>query len=50
MPGFGAAGGFAVRLLDKTNSDDYKRLGEVTETFMSGAREKAGIDQPFHLF
>src|SRR5581483_5825545 len=28
VPGFGAAGGFSMRLLDKTNSTDYQRLGE----------------------
>src|SRR5205823_588546 len=30
VPGFGAAGGFSVRLLDKNPTTDYKRLGEVT--------------------
>src|SRR6478752_3068928 len=33
VPGFGAAGGFSMRLLDETNSNDYKRLGEVTDDF-----------------
>ena len=34
VPGFGAAGGFSMRLLDKTNTTDYQRLGEVTDRFM----------------
>ncbi|QDT16395.1 efflux RND transporter permease subunit [Alienimonas californiensis] len=34
VPGFGAAGGFSVNLLDQTNSSDYTALGEVTEEFM----------------
>ena len=42
VPGFGAAGGFSVRVLDKTNSNDYQRLGEVTDKFMKalGARKE----------
>lgn len=46
VPGFGAAGGFSMRLLDKTNSNDYKRLGEVTGKFMdalSQAKELKGL-------
>ena len=40
VPGFGAAGGFSMRLLDKTNTSDYKRLGEVTEKFMAALAKK----------
>ncbi len=34
VPGFGAAGGFSLNLLDKTNSGDYAQLGEVTDKFL----------------
>lgn len=42
VPGFGAAGGFSLCLLDKTNSGNYKQLGEVTDTFLKdlGARKE----------
>jgi HAE1 family hydrophobic/amphiphilic exporter-1 len=34
VPGFGAAGGFALQLLDKTNSGDYEQLEPVKNEFM----------------
>ncbi len=42
VPGYGAAGGFALRLLDKTNSGDYHEFDRVTADFMKalGAREE----------
>ena len=33
VPGYGAAGGFQLQLLDKTNSGDYKALEKVNEEF-----------------
>ncbi len=50
VPGFGAAGGFAMRLLDKTNSDDYKRLGEVTSTFMDALSKRKELTNLFTFF
>jgi len=42
VPGYGAAGGFALRLLDKTNTGDYQALDVVTKDFMAalGARKE----------
>ena len=42
VPGFGAAGGFSINLLDKTNSGNYDELGKQTDLFMEalGAREE----------
>ena len=34
VPGFGAAGGFSVRVLDKTNTGNYQELGKVTDKFL----------------
>lgn len=39
VPGYGAAGGIALQLLDKNNNVDYNRLGVITDEFM-GALEK----------
>ena len=52
IPGFGAAGGFSVRLLDKTQSSiaDYKRLGEVTDKFMEGLRKRKEVRDLFTFY
>jgi HAE1 family hydrophobic/amphiphilic exporter-1 len=50
VPGFGAAGGFSMRLLDKTNSNDYKRLGEVTNKFMEGLEKRKELKNLFTFF
>src|SRR5205823_3160621 len=50
VPGFGAAGGFSVVLLDKTNTSDYKRLGEVTDKFMSALNERKELKNLFTFF
>ncbi len=50
VPGFGAAGGFSVRLLDKTNSNDYQRLGEVTDKFMEGLSKRKELKGLFTFF
>ena len=51
VPGFGAAGGFSMRVLDKTQSStaDYKRLGEVTDKFMAALKQTQGGEEPVHL-
>jgi HAE1 family hydrophobic/amphiphilic exporter-1 len=50
VPGFGAAGGFSVRLLDKTNTSNYKRLGEVTEQFLDGLSKRKELKGLFTFF
>jgi HAE1 family hydrophobic/amphiphilic exporter-1 len=50
VPGFGAAGGFAMRLLDKTNSTDYKRLGEVTSNFMDALSKRKELKNLFTFY
>jgi multidrug efflux pump subunit AcrB len=35
VPGFGAAGGFSMCLLDKTNSGNYDAFSKVTEEFLA---------------
>lgn len=34
VPGYGAAGGFELRLLDKTGSGDYKKMETVNKNFL----------------
>jgi HAE1 family hydrophobic/amphiphilic exporter-1 len=50
VPGFGAAGGFALQLLDKTNSGDYKQLERVTNEFMNEMRKRKEITGLFTFF
>jgi HAE1 family hydrophobic/amphiphilic exporter-1 len=52
VPGFGAAGGFSIRILDKSNSAtaDYKRLGEVTDKFMAGLAKRQEVKNLFTFY
>ncbi|MBX9627726.1 MAG: efflux RND transporter permease subunit [Gemmataceae bacterium] len=50
VPGFGAAGGFSLRLLDKTNTTDYKRLGEVNDAFMEALRKRPELKGLFTFY
>ncbi len=50
VPGFGAAGGFAVNLLDKTNSGDYVALGEETDKFMEALGKRPELKGLFTFF
>jgi HAE1 family hydrophobic/amphiphilic exporter-1 len=50
VPGFGAAGGFALQLLDKTNSGDYKQLEKVTTDFIAEMKKRKEITGLFTFF
>ena len=50
VPGFGAAGGFSMRLLDKTNTSDYQRLGEVTDKFMAALSKRKELRNLFTFY
>jgi HAE1 family hydrophobic/amphiphilic exporter-1 len=50
VPGYGAAGGFSLRLLDQTNTGDYDRLQEVNETFMNALRKRKELHGLFTFF
>lgn len=52
VPGFGAAGGFSMRLLDKSNSAtaDYKRLGELTDKFMAALAKRKELKNLFTFY
>ena len=50
VPGYGAAGGFALRLLDKTNSGNYDRLEEVNDRFMAALAERKELRGLFTFF
>lgn len=50
VPGFGAAGGFALQLLDKTNSGDYTQLEKVKNEFMAGLEKRKELAGLFTFF
>lgn len=50
VPGYGAAGGFAMRLLDKTNNDDYRELEKVNDQFMAALEERKELTGLFTFF
>jgi multidrug efflux pump subunit AcrB len=50
VPGFGAAGGFSLCLLDKTNSGDYKAFAKVTEDFLAALEKRKELKGIFTFF
>lgn len=50
VPGYGAAGGFALRLLDKTNTGDYKSFEKVNDAFMAELRKRKELSGLFTFF
>ena len=52
IPGFGAAGGISLRVLDQTQSStaDYERLGEVTNELMDALRERDEVGTLFTFY
>jgi len=50
VPGYGAAGGFALSLLDKTNSGDYDRLQKVNTEFMEALSKRKELGGLFTFF
>ncbi|MEQ9467589.1 MAG: efflux RND transporter permease subunit [Ekhidna sp.] len=52
VPGFGTSGGFSMRMLDKTKSDevDYHEFGRINDQFMDALRERPEITGLFTFF
>ncbi|GAA4434124.1 efflux RND transporter permease subunit [Ravibacter arvi] len=50
VPGYGAAGGFSLQLLDKTNSGDYRELERVNDEFMAALRKRRELSGLFTFF
>lgn len=50
VPGYGAAGGLALRLLDKTNSTDYHELEQVNDAFLDALRERPELTGLFTFY
>ncbi len=50
VPGYGAAGGFALRLLDKTNGTDYHEFDRINQAFMDELRKRPEITGLFTFY
>lgn len=50
VPGYGNAGGFELRFLDKTGSDDLARMEEVMRGFVDELKKRPEIESAFTLF
>ncbi|MCZ2344097.1 MAG: efflux RND transporter permease subunit, partial [Bacteroidales bacterium] len=50
VPGFGTAGGISLLVLDKTNSNNYARLGEVTDKFMAALKKRKELSNLFTFY
>ena len=50
VPGYGAAGGFQLQLLDKTATGDYKALEKVNEDFMAELKKRKELSGLFTFF
>ncbi|WP_291720875.1 efflux RND transporter permease subunit [Bernardetia sp.] len=50
VPGYGAAGGFSLQLLDKTNTGDYVELEKVNNEFMERLEKRPELTGLFTFF
>jgi len=50
VPGYGAAGGFELRLLDKTGSGDYKKMEEVSQAFTKELNKRPELESVFTFY
>jgi HAE1 family hydrophobic/amphiphilic exporter-1 len=50
IPGFGTSGGFSMRLLDKTGSDDYHGFDEINKEFMENLGKRKELTGLFTFF
>jgi len=50
VPGYGASGGIAVRLLDKTNSSDYQAFEDINNDFMAALAERKELRGLFTFY
>ncbi|AXP81703.1 Efflux pump membrane transporter BepE [Mariniflexile rhizosphaerae] len=50
VPGFGSSGGFAMRLLDKTNSTDYHQFEKINNAFMEALSKRKELTGLFTFF
>jgi HAE1 family hydrophobic/amphiphilic exporter-1 len=50
VPGYGAAGGFELRLLDKAGSGDYKKMETVSKDFVAALKKRRELTSVFTFY
>ncbi|SFM61846.1 hydrophobic/amphiphilic exporter-1, HAE1 family [Chitinophaga sp. YR627] len=50
VPGYGAAGGFDLRLLDKTGTNDYKKMEAVNRDFVEALKKRKELTALFTFY
>ncbi|NJD06707.1 MAG: efflux RND transporter permease subunit [Methylococcaceae bacterium] len=50
VPGYGAASGLALRLLDKTSSNDYYAFDKINQDFMAALRQRKELTGLFTFY
>lgn len=50
VPGYGAAGGFELRLLDKAGSGDYKKMETVSRAFVKELSKRPELSSVFSFY
>jgi HAE1 family hydrophobic/amphiphilic exporter-1 len=50
VPGFGSSGGFALRLLDKTNGTDYHEFERINNDFMAAMSQREELSGLFTFY
>ena len=50
VPGYGAAGGIAMRLLDKSNETDYQEFDEINQEFMEALGKRTELTGLFTFY
>ncbi|MFN8295784.1 MAG: efflux RND transporter permease subunit [Chitinophagales bacterium] len=50
VPGYGAAGGFELRLLDKAGSGDYKKMEQVNTDFVKALSKRKELTSVFSFY
>lgn len=50
LPGYGAAGGFELRLLDKAGSGDYKKMETINRQFVDDLKKRKELTSVFGFY
>lgn len=50
VPGYGAAGGFELRLLDKAGSGDYHKMEQVSNEFVEALKKRPELSSVFSFY
>ncbi len=50
VPGFGSSGGFALRLLDKTDNTDYQNFEKINNDFIEALKQRKELTGLFTFF